>query len=167
MLSEIVLNYLEKQGIPVILHEHVPVLTVEAAKAIREGIDGMHCKNLFLVDSKRKQYYLLSAPADKRFSLMEVRKMVSAKRMSLAKPEKLQEILQVELGSASPFGLINDEENQVHFLVDKEIWDAERVTFHPNVNSMTIEVIGKDFRKYVEGLDNTYTVLTIETEVPE
>ena len=57
-------------------------------------------------------------------------------------------------GSVSPFGLINDKDHKVKIVIDKEIWDSDFVSFHPNVNTETLELSGMDFHKYIESLDN-------------
>jgi Ala-tRNA(Pro) deacylase len=47
-----VYEVLEKLGIPFVRHEHPPVFTVEEAEKHWTGIEGAHCKNLFLRNKK-------------------------------------------------------------------------------------------------------------------
>ncbi|HER27550.1 MAG TPA: prolyl-tRNA synthetase associated domain-containing protein, partial [Rhodospirillales bacterium] len=50
--TEILLARLESLGISVRTHSHAAVFTVEENKAVRDGLPGGHCKNLFLKDKK-------------------------------------------------------------------------------------------------------------------
>ena len=103
------------------------VFTVEEARLHCYHIPGLHCKNLFLKDSIVKRFYLITLPATKKVEIKLLRKIVGAKKLSFAKPEELKRILNLDPGSVSPFGLINDDLNQVHYYIDKEVWNAEKV----------------------------------------
>ncbi len=50
---------LRELGIEYARHEHPPVATVEEAEAHWAGIDGTHCKNLFLRNQKGNRHYLV------------------------------------------------------------------------------------------------------------
>ena len=160
-----VLNYLNSHKINYKLHSHEPVLTVEQAKLTRTNIPGMHCKNLFLMDKRTNQYYLLTTPADKIFELKKIRTMIGAKSLSFAKPEALQSLLGVELGAVSPFGLMNDIKKEIIYILDKEVWNAEIVTFHPNINTMTLELRNSQFKKYLETLETKIITLHITERI--
>ncbi|MHA2180231.1 MAG: YbaK/EbsC family protein, partial [Promethearchaeota archaeon] len=62
----------------------------------------------------------------------------------------LLEVLGITPGAVSPLGLINDKENKVIFLIDEQIWNAEEVCCHPNINTETLQIPGTDFRKLIE-----------------
>jgi Ala-tRNA(Pro) deacylase len=53
-------------------------------------------------------------------------------------------------GSVSPFGLINDREHAVRVVIDRDLKDAARVSFHPNINTSTLTITGADFVKFLE-----------------
>jgi Ala-tRNA(Pro) deacylase len=159
---EDVFAYLDRFDIEYVNHTHPPVYTVEEARQYREGIEGIHCKNLFLEDSKRGEYYLLTSPADKSFRLNSIRKQIKAKKLSFANPEHLKEILGLEPGSVSPLGLINDLDDLTTYLIDQRVWNTNRVTFHPNTNTMTLELSGVDFQRLVKSFGNRYLILDIE-----
>ena len=52
--SDEILKYLEDKGIAVKTFEHPPVHTVEESRALRGDIPGVHTKNLFLRDGKKR-----------------------------------------------------------------------------------------------------------------
>lgn len=156
-----VFSYLDNLSISYVNHNHPPVYTVEEARQYREGIEGIHCKNLFLEDSKSGSFYLLTTPADKSIRLNSIRKKIRARKLSFASSEDLAEILGLEPGAVSPLGLINDVDNLTVFIIDKEIWNADRLTFHLNTNTMTLELSGVDFQRLVKAFGNSYQVLDI------
>ncbi|MBU0757271.1 MAG: prolyl-tRNA synthetase associated domain-containing protein [Nanoarchaeota archaeon] len=163
-MPERVKTYLEINNISYTLHKHEPVFTVEQAKIYCRHIPGMHCKNLFLQDKTKNGYYLILMPAEKKLVINKLAKMIDLKKMSFAPPDELKRIMDLDPGSVSPFGLIHDKGKETTLLIDKEIWDADIVTFHPNVNSETLEIKRDDFRKYVESLGCRYEVLDINFE---
>ena len=57
-------------------------------------------------------------------------------------------------GSVSPFGLINDEEKEVTVIIDRKLRDSSYLSFHPNINTTTIEISFDDFEKYLRWCKN-------------
>ncbi len=53
--------------------------------------------------------------------------------------------LGLETGAVSPFGLINDRQKEVRVVVDQDLKNAERINFHPNVNTATVGIDFTDF----------------------
>ena len=93
--------------------------------------------------------YLVTFPHEKRLNLNQFRKSVNAPKIRFAEAEDLQEILGITPGSVSPIGLVNDINNKVIFFVDEQIWNAEEICCHPNVNTETLQIPGKDFQKLI------------------
>ena len=153
------LKWLEEKKIKYIRYSHPAVYTVEQAKEYTSHIPGMHCKNLFLYCSKPRLYFLVTLPAEKAINLLGLSKELSLKKLSFCKKEDLQELLHLEPGSVSPLGLINDLANRVTYIIDKNVWDAERVCFHPNINTETLEILQKDFHAIIKNLGNKYELM--------
>lgn len=153
-------HYLTEQGIPFKLFEHSPVFTCEEAKQhhIYKNIRGVHSKNLFLKDKKSRRFYLLIIPENKKADIDTVGTLVNNK-LKFANEDDLKRILCLTPGSVSPFGLVNDTEHIVEVLIDKEIWESEYVSFHPNVNTETLELTQSDFHKYIGLVGNAYRIL--------
>ena len=154
-------GYLASLGIGFREFRHPPVYTCEEANKYNKEIRGIHSKNLFLKERKGRRFYLVILPEHKRASMEELGKIVDEK-LKFANDDDLISILGVHAGSVSPFALINDKEHRVKVMIDREVWDSEYVSFHPCINTETFELLGKDFHRYIESLDNDRRVLDRE-----
>jgi Ala-tRNA(Pro) deacylase len=155
-----VLDFLDEQQIPFVLHEHPAVFTCEEAEQHCGDIPGLPCKNLFLRDKRKKRYLLAVLPAEKRMNLKHFGEFVGDK-MGFASAEDLMEKLGLEVGAVTPFGLLNDEGEKVELFVDKEVYDAEIVSFHPNVNTATLELPHESFVKFLEVLPHDVRIAAL------
>ncbi|MGB1204779.1 MAG: prolyl-tRNA synthetase associated domain-containing protein [Chitinophagales bacterium] len=154
-----VLNILADLEIDYILHEHEAVFTIAQSEKHWDKMEGKHCKNLFLRGRKGKQHYLVVLQHDKKISLKVLGRFVGNQRLSFASPTRLERYLGVKAGSVSPFGLINDSENHVIVLIDKDLQTAEKVNFHPNVNTASLTMNFADFEKYLKWTKNAYQLI--------
>lgn len=68
--------------------------------------------------------------------------------ISFANSESLKEKLGIATGAVSPFGLLNDKDQEVESYVTGEVFNANTVSFHPNVNTATLELSKVMFRKF-------------------
>ena len=143
-------EYLARLGIPFVAHEHPPVATVAEAEQYWERIDAVHAKNLFLRNAKGNRHILLVLAHDRRADLAAIGLAYGETKLGFASPERLLKCLGLAPGSVSPFGLINDPEKHVLVAVDHALKDADKVAFHPNVNTATLVLSGADFRKFLE-----------------
>ena len=107
-------------GIATTTREHPPVFTVEEARALRGQIPGGHCKNLFLKDEKGA-VWLIVCLEDARIDLKSAPARIGSRRLSFGKPDLLMELLGVEPGSVTPFGLINDSDNRVAVILEERM----------------------------------------------
>jgi len=82
-------------------------------------------------------------------------------KLSFASPKRMMKYLGIEPGSVSPFGLIHDKENHVHLFLDKNLKNAEHVSFHPNLNTASLVISQSDFRKFLEHIGNSYEFLEL------
>jgi Ala-tRNA(Pro) deacylase len=153
-------TYLQELGINFKIFKHPPVFTCEQARKHRiyENIRGIHSKNLFLKNRKSKKFYLVVLPEDKPMDLDELGKKFNEK-LKFANEENLKEFLGLTPGSVSPFGLINDKQGKILVVIDDKIWNSDFVSFHPNINSETLELSGKDFQKYIKSLKNDFLII--------
>lgn len=135
--------------------EHKAIYTAEEAlqENIANRIDGIGCKNLF-VKSKNK-YYLIFIKAEKRAELKLVAELLNETRLSFASEKELKDILNLTIGSVTPFGLVNDRGNLVTLLIDKEL-ENQKVLVHPNVNTKTVSIQLSDLIKLIEHIKHQY-----------
>lgn len=134
---------------------HQRVYTIEEAQkaGIRNLINGVGCKNLFLTDHK-DHYYLVVLEENKKIHIKDISQIVGA-HLSFASPERLKEILGLESGSVSPFGIINDNKNKTIIIIDKELKN-QKLLFHPNRNDKTINIEYNDLIKFIKYLNHNY-----------
>lgn len=142
-----ILDFLKDHQIPYLLHEHPPFFKVEESKHFDSSIEGASTKNLFLKDRKNT-FFLVSVLSHKRVDLKTLSKSYGKGGLSFAKEEELKRLLHLTPGSVTPYGLINDKENEVHYLLDKEFLLHETINFHPLRNDMTIGVTMQNFLKF-------------------
>ncbi len=154
-------EYLKANGISYVRHEHVAVFTAEDLATHCSYIPGLHCKNLFLRDQKYKRYFLVILPATHQTDLKKVSALLGEKKLSFANPDTLRDMLGVEVGSVSPFGLLNDTLHEVEVYVDKAVYDSAIVSFHPNRNTASLELTGAMFRKFLEMMQNRVEVVDL------
>jgi Ala-tRNA(Pro) deacylase len=157
----LVIARLSELAIPFTRHEHPPVATVEEASAHWAGIEATHCKNLFLRNQKGTRHYLVVLTASKKADLRAVAEQIGDGKLSFASPERLMTHLGVTPGSVSPFGLINDREHAVRVVLDRDFQTAERLAFHPNINTRTFTIAIADFQKFLAACGNPVQYVTV------
>lgn len=144
--------FFDRLGIAHSTVAHPPFFTVEEGRPWHHKIPGLHCKNLFIKDRKGG-IWLVVMPADKRADLSRLEKALGAPRFSFARPELLQEVLELTPGSVTPFGLINDTQRRVKVILDQDMLDAESVNFHPLHNAASTTLRSADLLRFVRALD--------------
>ena len=158
-----VVEKLKELDIPFELVEHEPVLTTEQADAFIEGIEGVRTKTMFLTNKKKTQYYLLIMDDKKRLDMDHFKVQVGADRIRMASLDSLAEKMKLPPGTVSPFGLLNNEEEDVQVYFDKEIINEERMCFHPNTNEKTIFVATSDLFKFLQAIGYSYEVVELHS----
>jgi len=150
-------TYLEKHNIQYKIYKHPAVFTVEESKSIKTKIPGMHTKCLFLKDEKQN-FYLIALSAEKRLNTKSLKDKLRIKDLHFANPEELKQQLNLTPGSVSIFGMIYSK--NFFLIIDKELWNAESVGFHPNINTSTIVLNHENLEKF-------YNTLNIKKEIME
>ncbi|MGO2082799.1 prolyl-tRNA synthetase associated domain-containing protein [Vagococcus sp.] len=147
---------LKELNIPFEIVEHPPALTTEEADTFIEGIDGVRTKSMFLTNKKKTAYYLLIMDDQKRLNMEQFKEITQANRIKMASSDSLMQKMKLPPGVVSIFGLLNNDDHDIHVYFDQEILDEKRMSFHPNVNTKTIFVDTPDVLKFVEALDYNY-----------
>lgn len=140
---------------------HPPALTTEEADSFIEGIEGVRTKSMFLTNKKKTAYYLLIMDDQKRLDMDKFKEITGEKRIKMASEDSLMKKMGLPAGVVSIFGLINNNENDIHVYFDKEITKESRMSFHPNVSTKTIFLNTNDVFKFLENIDYNYSVIDI------
>lgn len=137
--------------------EHEPVFTVEQAQVVKDKIEGIGCKNLFLTDKKGK-YVLAILNENKKANMKEIERAVNTSHLSFAETTELKDILKLEQGSVTPFGIINDVDNKVVLAIDVDLKD-KKLLFHPNINTKTISITYDNLVRFIEFEKHNYILI--------
>lgn len=143
MQKEDILKLLTEKDIPHEYVEHPAVFTIEEAQALHMEHGDAVAKNLFLRDDKKRDYYLLSVKESKHMDLRQFQNDQQTRRLSFASEDDLQSILELQKGSVTPFGLLNDKDHKVTFFLDQDFQDS-LIGIHPNENTATIFLKAED-----------------------
>ena len=130
-------------------YNHQPIYNVMDAEKYAQDIPGAHCKNLFLKNTE-KHLYLAIILDQKRVDLKNLSKQLNSKRLSFASYELLEKTLNIKPGCVTPFALINSITKNVIVLLDRDILNEEKVSFHPLVNTETITISLADLLKFID-----------------
>ena len=152
---------LNELGIAFTRHEHPPVATVEEAEGYWGSLDAMHWKNLFLRNQKGTRHYLVIVGHSKRANLRSIADQIGDGKLSFASPERLMTHLGLTPGSVSPFGLIHDPDRRVRVVIDRDLKTADRLSFHPNINTVTIAIARADFERFLQNCGNPVSYVAV------
>lgn len=127
-------------------HAFMKADTMEDCKVIDDCLGATVCKNLFLCNRQKTNFYLLCMPPHKAFHTKDLSHQIGSARLSFAPEEQLWELLHCTPGSATILGLMNDDENRVQLLIDKETYEAEYFSCHPCLCTSTIKLKTSDVK---------------------
>ncbi|HKJ26010.1 MAG TPA: prolyl-tRNA synthetase associated domain-containing protein [Anaerolineales bacterium] len=141
--------------------DHVPVYTSQQARELIPEQQAASVKNLFLKDKKGRQHFLVAIADHKSLDMKKLASQIGSTRLSLASPDRLQTYLGVEPGAVSLLALVNDPENQVQLLIDRDVWDEQFLQCHPLVNTATLILAMDDVKRFLEGVGHSPKLVEI------
>ncbi|MBQ8140218.1 MAG: prolyl-tRNA synthetase associated domain-containing protein [Clostridia bacterium] len=158
-----VYDTLDALGIKYDRADHGAAMTMEDCRETDDALGVRMCKNLFLCNRQKTDFYLLLMPADKPFKTKELSAQIGSARLSFASAEDMERYLGVSPGAVSVMGLMNDTDKNVKLLVDGELASNEYIGCHPCVNTSSLKIRTADvFRTFLAftGHEITYVKLT-------
>ncbi len=102
------------------------------------------CKNLFLCNRQQTRFYLLMMPGDKKFLTKDLSAQINSARLSFAGADAMLKYLDIQPGSVSVLGLMNDTENAVQLLIDGDVLQSRWFGCHPCRNTSSLKMEVKD-----------------------
>ena len=124
--------------------DHEEANTMEACHEIDKKLGVFMCKNLFLCNRQKTEFYLLLMPGDKPFKTKDLSSQIGSARLSFADASYMEEYLNILPGAVSVMGLMNDVDNKVKLLIDKPVIESEYIGCHPCVNTSSLKIATKD-----------------------
>ena len=135
---------LDSLGIPYVQADHKAAFTIEDCRDVDRLLEIEICKNLFLCNSQKTSFYLLLMPGHKKFRTSELSRQIGSSRLSFGGPDDLLSLLGLTPGSVSVLGLMNDTEDRVKLLIDREVASNESFGCHPCVNTSSLKLKTQD-----------------------
>ena len=133
-------DYLDNLGISYQRTDHERADNMEACNEIDAILGVIICKNLFLCNRQKTNFYLLMMPGDKKFKTKELSAQINSSRLSFASPEDMLKYLDIEPGAVSIMGLLNDTNNDVRLLIDEDVLEGEYIGCHPCVCTSSLKI---------------------------
>ena len=137
-------DYLDSLGIEYQRTDHEPADNMEACNKIDAVLGVVICKNLFLCNRQKTNFYLLMMPGDKKFKTKELSSQINSARLSFASAEDMLKYLDIEPGAVSIMGLMNDKEHAVRLLIDEDVLKGEYIGCHPCVCTSSLKIKTSD-----------------------
>ena len=155
------LAWLDGEGLAHSTVIHPPVFRVEEGLELKAGLAGAHSKNLFLKD-KKGRLWLISARQDTVIDLKRLDRVIGSARLSFGNAELMQAVLGLTPGSVTALGLVHDRDHRVTFVIDRQLWDADIVNFHPLENTATTSLDQATFRRFLGRVGVTPVVVDFD-----
>ena len=136
-----VYDLLDSLHIPYKRVDHDALPTIEACHEVDLLLDIDICKNLFLCNTQKTAFYFAS-------------------------PEYMEQLLDITPGSVSVLGLMNDHENRVRLLIDRDVLENhEFLGCHPCINTSSLKLRTRDLLETIlPAIHHQYTVVDLPNE---
>jgi Ala-tRNA(Pro) deacylase len=158
-------DYLDDLGIEYKRTDHERADNMEACNEIDAILNVTICKNLFLCNRQKTDFYLLMMPGDKKFKTKELSAQINSSRLSFAEAEDMVKYLDIEPGSVSVMGLMNDTEHAVQLLIDEDVLSDAYIGCHPCVNTSSMKIPTAEIvEKFLPATGHTYQTVHLVGE---
>ena len=87
------------------------------------------------------------APVNRQLRTAPAR--IGSKRLSFGKADLLMQLMGVEPGSVTPFGLINDAENRITVILEERMMREPLLNYHPLRNDATTTIASADLLAFI------------------
>ena len=158
-------DFLDDLGIEYKRTDHEAANNMEACNEIDAVLGVIICKNLFLCNRQKTNFYLLMMPGDKKFKTKELSSQINSSRLSFADADDMLKYLDIEPGAVSIMGLMNDKDHQVKLLIDEDVLKGEYLGCHPCVCTSSLKMKTADVvNKFLPATGHTYQTVHLVGE---
>ena len=181
MDKEGIYNFLKERGVWFVATEHEAIFSMEDLCDVELPYPESDAKNLFLRDKKKHNWYLVTVNGNKKVDLKKFREEQGTKALTFGSPDELMDKLGLVPGSVTPFGLLNDKENEVRFYIDEDFFHNHEsacgkeasggddlkvecsglIGIHPNDNTATVVLKTEDLINIIKENGTDVTVIRI------
>ena len=157
-----VYDLLDQLDIPFRRVDHDHADTMEMCQEIDQALGQDICKNLFLCNRQKTQFYLLLMPGSKPFKTKDLSAQIGSSRLSFGGPEDMERLLHLTPGSVTVLGLMYDPDCQVTLLIDQDLYQQTAFDCHPCINTSTVQFSTADLReKLLPALGHPVTLVQL------
>ncbi|MGH6820515.1 MAG: YbaK/EbsC family protein, partial [Methylocella sp.] len=96
-----------------------------------------------------------------RVDLKAAPSRIGSKRLTFGKPDLLMEVLGVEPGSVTPFGLINDTGHRTQIILDAAMMREELLNYHPLCNDATTTIRTADLLTFIRSCGHDPRIVAV------
>ena len=156
-------DLLDSLGIRYWRTDHAPAGSIAQCQEIDAVLDTVICKNLFLCNRQETQFYLLMMPGDKAFKTKDLSAELGVSRLSFAKAEAMEALLDVTPGSVSIMGLMNDKGHRVQLVIDEDVLREPYIGCHPCINTSSLKIATADIMdKYLKAVGHAAKIVHLK-----
>ena len=161
-----VYDLLDSLHVPYKRADHDALPTIEACHEVDRLLEIDICKNLFLCNAQKTAFYLLMMPGTKKFKTAALSKQIGSSRLSFAGAEYMEQLLDITPGSVSVLGLMNDHENRVRLLIDRDVLENHPyLGCHPCINTSSLKIRTQDLLDVIlPAIHHPYTLVDLPRE---
>ncbi len=158
-------DLLDSLEIPYVRLDHEALFTIEACHEADVLLGVSMCKNLFLCNQNKSQFYLLLMPGEKRFQTKVFSRLIGSSRLSFSPESYMEELLGLTPGSVTVLGLMNDTKGRVALYIDKDLLSEAYMGCHPCINTSSVRIRTEDLiRKLLPAMGHGYSVVELPWE---
>lgn len=162
MNKQEVYDYLKEKNIWHEITEHRAVYNMDELSQVDIPYPEANGKNLFLLDDKKRNYYIITVKGDKRVDLKEFRKKNNTRPLSFASEDDLMNIMNLIPGSVTPLGVLNNKETKVKVFIDEDfVKSPGLIGIHPNDNTATVWLKTEDLIDIIKEHGNQVNLVQI------
>ncbi len=152
------LKFLDDMGIQYKLVEHEVCHTIEDMEVAGITEHGNVYKNFFVRDAKGNRHFVITIPKDKNVDVQAIAKQIGSTRLSFGSEDRLMKHLQIVPGQVGPLAAINNPDNTVEFIFDKDIKSEKLLGIHPNDNTATLFIDFNDVLKVLKKTGHDFDI---------
>lgn len=157
-----VYELLERLQIPYLRTDHEVTATIEDCHEIDQLLGISICKNLFLCNRQKTNYYLLMMPGEKPFKTKDLSAQIGSARLSFGDAQAMEQYLNLTPGSVTVLALMNDPEQRVRLLIDRDVLQQEYIGCHPCINTSSLKIKTSDIlEKFLPYVGHVPTIVDL------
>ncbi len=132
---------LTELSIPYKIVEHPASHSTEELDNYIKDYEGCRSKTLILANKKSTQFYMIIMDDAKQVDMNRLSEILEVKRLHFISEDRLEEILGLNSGIVSLFGLVGTNYENMNIYFDQQMLDDYQIqTFHPNDNTMMLSL---------------------------